>query len=147
MADERTTDTAAIRRIIEHQRRALHARDADALAALHAPDVLAYDLAPPLQSRGAAVEAAKLRNWFATWEGPIDYQVQELRIEVGDTVAFSTGLARLRGTKLDGSTPDLWTRSTIGYRRTPDGWRIAHLHESVPFHMDGSDRAALDLQP
>ena len=26
-------------------------------------------------------------------------------------------------------------------------WRIAHAHTSVPFHMDGSFRAAVELQP
>ena len=36
---------------------------------------------------------------------------------------------------------------TLALVRTPDGWKIVHLHESVPFHMDGSQRAALDLEP
>jgi ketosteroid isomerase-like protein len=27
------------------------------------------------------------------------------------------------------------------------GWRITHEHNSTPFYMDGSDKAALDLQP
>jgi hypothetical protein len=41
----------------------------------------------------------------------------------------------------------LWMRSTLCFRRNEDGWRIAHAHTSVPFHMDGSFRAAVDLQP
>jgi ketosteroid isomerase-like protein len=142
-----TGDEVAIRRILDDQRQALHDRDAESLLAHLAPDVLVYDLAPPLNSRGAEAEAEKLRDWFATWKGPIDYQVHELGIEVGAAVAYSTGLARLRGTKVDGSAVDLWLRSTIGYRRIDGQWRIAHAHESVPFRMDGSERAALDLRP
>ena len=42
------TDDAEIRRILEDQRAALHAKDAEALAAHDAPDILSYDLAPPL---------------------------------------------------------------------------------------------------
>ena len=36
---------------------------------------------------------------------------------------------------------------TLALERRPEGWRIVHLHEFVPFHMDGSQRAALDLEP
>ncbi|WP_446719495.1 hypothetical protein [Inquilinus sp. OTU3971] len=32
-------------------------------------------------------------------------------------------------------------------RRAADGWVIVHEHESVPFYMDGSLRAAVDLKP
>ncbi len=41
----------------------------------------------------------------------------------------------------------MWFRSTIGLRRISGGWRIAHEHNSTPFPMDGSGKAALDLQP
>lgn len=27
------------------------------------------------------------------------------------------------------------------------GWKIAHTHSSVPFYMEGSYRAAVDLHP
>jgi PhnB protein len=32
-------------------------------------------------------------------------------------------------------------------RRENGEWSIVHEHESVPFLMDGSDKAALDLKP
>lgn len=31
--------------------------------------------------------------------------------------------------------------------KSDGAWRIAHRHESVPFYMDGSNRAAVDLTP
>lgn len=43
--------------------------------------------------------------------------------------------------------------STCGFGRrwglglTEDGWKIFHEHESVPFRMDGSARAAIELTP
>jgi len=40
-----------------------------------------------------------------------------------------------------------WFRSTLGLRRLDGEWRIVHEHTSTPFHMDGSGRAATDLQP
>jgi ketosteroid isomerase-like protein len=38
-------------------------------------------------------------------------------------------------------------RSTLCFRREGGAWKIAHAHTSVPFHMDGSFRAAVDLEP
>ncbi len=49
-------------------------------------------------------------------------------------------------TKTDGARVDLWFRSTVGLRRTASGWQITHEHESTPFYMDGSGRAATDLR-
>jgi uncharacterized protein (TIGR02246 family) len=140
-------DEADIRALVEGMRRALHERDADALAARLAPDVLVYDLAPPLRSRGAETEREKLRAWLATKTGPIEYELRDLRIEVGGQVAFSTGLARMRATGVDGDAADLWLRATHCFRKRQGRWEVAHHHESVPFHMDGSLRAAIDLEP
>jgi PhnB protein len=36
---------------------------------------------------------------------------------------------------------------TTALARTPEGWRVVHDHVSVPFYMDATERAALDLEP
>jgi ketosteroid isomerase-like protein len=38
-------------------------------------------------------------------------------------------------------------RSSFGLRRIAGTWRVVHQHDSTPFLMDGSFRAATDLQP
>ena len=38
-------------------------------------------------------------------------------------------------------------RATVGYRKTNGKWMITHEHVSLPFYMDGSYRAAVDLKP
>jgi PhnB protein len=53
----------------------------------------------------------------------------------------------MTGTKTDGEEVDLWYRVTVGLHQEDGAWRIVHEHESVPFHMDGSYRAAVDLSP
>ena len=35
----------------------------------------------------------------------------------------------------------------VGLRRIDGAWRITHRHDSTPFYMDGSYRAATDLEP
>lgn len=53
----------------------------------------------------------------------------------------------MTGVKVGGGKQSLWFRSTAVLRRERDVWKIAHMHESVPFAMDGSGKALLDLAP
>ena len=38
-------------------------------------------------------------------------------------------------------------RASVGLRKVDGRWQVTHAHASVPFYMDGSDRAAVDLRP
>jgi ketosteroid isomerase-like protein len=141
-------DLAEIGALFEARRRALHARDAASIGAQFTEDLLVFDLAPPLATKGAAREAANLRDWIASKRGPIEEELQDLRITCSGDVAFATALARLRVTDAaDGRTSALWMRVTVGLVRREGTWCVAHLHGSVPFHMDGSLHAAVDLMP
>ncbi|MEM1046891.1 MAG: nuclear transport factor 2 family protein [Pseudomonadota bacterium] len=120
-------------------------KDADAIVACYAPDAVIYSLAPPLGERG--MDRAGLIDWLATWRGPIRIDAAEEDVTIGDDIAFCTALNRIRGTKTDGHEVDLWFRTTLGFRRQGKDWRITHDHASVPFLMDGSERAALHLKP
>jgi len=53
----------------------------------------------------------------------------------------------MTGTKADGTKVDLWFRATACLARRAGTWKIVHMHNSVPFAMDGSGRALLDLKP
>jgi ketosteroid isomerase-like protein len=107
-----------------------------------------FILAPPLKYEGDGVLGEqRLEEWFATWRGPLGYEIRDLCITVGDDVAFSHSLDRMSGTKTDGANVSLWLRATLGFRKIGGEWKIVHQHESVPFYMDGSFKAAVDLQP
>lgn len=138
---------AEIRALAKAWQRAIHDRDADAVAALCAAEVSFFDLAPPLANAGVAALVTQLRGWFETKRGPIEEEIHDLRIHADAQVAFASGLTRMRATELDGSAVDLWMRTTIGCVRIEGQWRVAHHHTSVPFHMDGSLRAAVGLRP
>ena len=70
-----------------------------------------------------------------------------MKIEADESVGFAHALHHLTGTRPGGRPVSLWMRSTLCFRRATDGWKIAHAHTSVPFYMDGTFRAAVDLQP
>jgi ketosteroid isomerase-like protein len=136
---------AQIRAVIDNWARAIRAKDIDGVLAHYAPHSVTFDLAPPLISTGA--DAESLLAWFSTWQGPIGYDIRALSITAGDVAAFCHSLNRLSGTKTDGERVDIWCRLTLCFQKVADEWRIAHQHESVPFYMDGSYRAAIDLKP
>jgi ketosteroid isomerase-like protein len=145
-AKDRSRAVAEIRRQIESWAEALRAKDLPGVMSHYVPDVLSFDLAPPLQHRGDAIGRG-LAEWFPTWDGPIGYEIRDLSVTAGDDVAFCHSLNRLTGRRTSGEATDVWLRSTVCFRRIDGRWKAVHEHASVPFYMDGSYRAAVDLKP
>ena len=143
----RARDEARIRRFIDTWAEAIRAKDVDAVMSHFAADIVTFDLAPPLQSTGADALRQSLEAWFPTFRGPVGYEVHDLSITTGDDVAFCRSLNRISGTRTDGEETDVWVRATVGLRRIDGRWQVTHEHSSVPFYMDGSYRAAVDLEP
>ena len=112
-----------------------------------AADIVTFDLAPPLQCAGADALRQSLAAWFPTFRGPVGYEVRDLTITTDGDVAFCRSLNRISGTRTDGEKTDVWVRATVGLRRIDGRWQVTHEHSSVPFYMDGSYRAAVDLKP
>jgi uncharacterized protein (TIGR02246 family) len=140
-------DEARIRELIHEWASALGAKDIDRVMSHYAADVVSFDLAPPLQYVGADAVRKSLAEWFPTFRGPIGYEVRDLGITAGDGVAFCRSLNRISGTRTDGEETDVWVRATLGCREVDGRWMMTHEHASVPFYMDGSDKAAVDLKP
>jgi ketosteroid isomerase-like protein len=145
---ESTPAEAQIAALLKGYSAAIRRKDARATVAFYTRDAVAYDLAPPLRLPASAVrDPDHLQQWFDTWDGPIVTETQDLEIVAGDDVAYGFGLCRMTGTKTDGEQVSLWFRATACFRREDGAWKLAHVHNSVPFAMDGSGRALLDLEP
>ncbi|HSM95140.1 MAG TPA: nuclear transport factor 2 family protein [Rhizomicrobium sp.] len=143
-----TKDEAEIRAIIADRSKALYAKNAELLFAHNAKDFFSYDLDPPLLHKGTAPDAkAHTEAWFATWKGPISREDRDVSVTAGGDVAFATSLAHMSGTKTEGYDVSLWFRTTTGFRKENSEWKIVHSHSSVPFAMDGSFKACVDLKP
>lgn len=141
-------DEAQIRSILDDGAKALYTKDADAMVAHYADDIVVANLAPPLRNKASeGRNKGVLEQWFDTWSGPINLELRDVHIEISGNLAFAYGVSRMSGTKRNGERPDIWTRVTHCFRKERGEWKIAHLHDSVPFYMDGSYRAATDLKP
>ncbi|WP_439815130.1 YybH family protein [Zavarzinia sp. CC-PAN008] len=146
--DASDTDRQAILALVGDHATGIRDKDAGRATAGYLPNAVICDLAPPLAHSGPAEEErGGLEAWFATWDGPIGYDIRLEQVTVGGDAAFAHGFLHISGTKTDGQRNAVWARLTVCLVRTPDGWRIAHEHSSVPFYMDGSLRAAVDLSP
>jgi ketosteroid isomerase-like protein len=135
-----------IRASLDERVRAIHDKDAQALVSACAPDIVSFDALPPLQRLGAEAVRDRAKEWLGWYDGPVGYEIRDLHITAGDDTAFAFYLYRVTGTMTNGSTVDMWVRSTICLRKIGGDWLIAHEHTSVPFNAE-SGRATLDLTP
>jgi uncharacterized protein (TIGR02246 family) len=139
-----TRDTAEIEALFQQLARAHADHNADAIVETYAPDAVIFDLAPPLGRRG--MNRDSVAAWLAGWDGPIRIDARDVNLTVDGDLAFVSALNRMRG-RQSGEDQDMWYRTTMCLRKTNERWRIVHDHASVPFHMDGGYRAAIDLKP
>ena len=138
---------AEIGELMAAREAALRAGDARLLSSHFTPDFVLFSLAPPLQQPVGPDEEG-LRAWFATFDSAVDYEISELAVTVDGDVAYCHSLDRMSAVPRGGDESfTLWFRATHGLRRVDGAWRIAHQHQSVPFAMDGSFAALLDLTP
>ncbi|MCW8380316.1 YybH family protein [Streptomyces justiciae] len=140
------SEEAEIRRHIEKLVEGLRAKDPDALRPLYAPDIVSFDVQPPLQHVGVE---AKLRNWEPVFTGfeTVTYELRDLTLTVGDDLAFGHAFGRLGGTLKDGTAiGGMWVRVTYCLRKTDGGWLITHDQVSVPFDI-ATGKGVVDLEP
>ncbi|MEU1545759.1 nuclear transport factor 2 family protein [Nocardia sp. NPDC005745] len=139
-------DEVELRRTIDKVVEGLRVKDLEVLKQLYTPDVVSFDVEPPLQHVGIA---AKLENWakvFLFFES-VTYEVRDLTFTVGGDVAFGHAFARLSGTLKNGAaTSGMWVRVTYGMRKIDDTWRIVHDQVSVPLDIS-SGKGVVDLEP
>ena|ERR1700744_3867123 len=139
-------DETEVRAVIEATTKAHRDKDVTAIGARYAPEIVSYDLSPPLMHRG--FNTKEKQAWLDTWEGPIEVETRDFEITVAGDCAFAYGYFRLAGTPKSAGQPiSFWMRATICLRKINGTWKITHEHESVPFYMDGSLRPAFDLSP
>jgi uncharacterized protein (TIGR02246 family) len=141
------TAEAQIYALIDAWAQAIRAKDVNGVISHYVADIVTFDLAPPLQYVGAEALRKNLQEWFATFRGPVGYEMRDLSITASDDVAFCHSRNRISGTRTNGEETDVWVRATVCYRKIDGKWLVTHEHASVPFYMDGSYRAAVDLKP
>ena len=148
MATQHAADEADIRRRINTLVEALRAGDLEGAMPIYAPDIVSFDVEPPLRHLGAE---AKRKNWagfFTVFQRPVGYETRDLTVTAGDDVAFAYSLNRVIATLKNGNGNgvDYWVRWTACFRKIDGNWLIVHDHVSLPIDP-ASGRAVLNLEP
>jgi len=145
-ANSKSADEARIRSLIDDRVKAVRAKDIDAALSNISPDILSFDVVNPLQYVGSDEVKKRAEEWFSSFQGPIGFEVRDLRITTGDDVAFSHNLSHVSATRTDGIKLDMWWRATVCYSKIEGKWMVTHEHNSVPFDVQ-TGKASLDLKP
>jgi ketosteroid isomerase-like protein len=141
-----TVDEADIRHQIGTLAQSIRTMDLEGVMSNYAPDIVSFDVQPPLRQIGAA---GKRKNWveaFAVFQPPLDYEVRDLSIIVSGDTAFAYSINRLSGMLSNGTRSGIWVRVTVCFQRINGSWLIVHDHASVPLDF-ASGKALLNLEP
>ncbi len=125
-------DEAELRELIARWSKAVREEDLAGIRADHDPEILMFDVPPPLLARGLDAYMATWKPFFAWSTRPIEFDFHDLEIAAGPEVAFATAIGRCRGTERSGETIQLEFRLTMGFRKRHGRWWIVHEHHSVP---------------
>ncbi len=144
--ENKKNDEAEIKRVIEGGVEAIRDKNIEGVMSIYAQEVVSFDIVPPLRYMGADAFRKVWEETFLVFQGPIDYEIHDLNITVGDDVAFSHSLNQISGTMNNGQKTDLWLRWTACFRKINGKWLIVHHQNSVPVDLE-TGRAVLSLKP
>jgi uncharacterized protein (TIGR02246 family) len=128
------TEEARIKALLEAWADAVRRHDMPAILAHHDPDIVMFDVPPPLQCKGIA---AYERTWdllFRYHKPGTAFDIEEIAVTAGRDVAFAAVIMRC-GPDSSSNPADkdgFLFRLTVGLRKIDGDWRIAHEHHSVP---------------
>ena len=124
-----------LRRRIDEIAQAIRDKNLDLLMSFYAPEVVAFDVRPPLDARGTAAYRQNFERWFASFEGPLGFELHHLRITPGESAAFCHYLALVTGARSPDRSSGYWVRGTTCFERREGEWLVAHEHISMPTTM------------
>ena len=136
---------ALIRQRVEDGVKALRAKDIDGVMSLYAPNIVSFDIVPPLRYVGADRKRRAWQEAFAAYTG-LDYEVRDLNVTTQGELAFVHSLNHVNGTLASGHITDMWLRWTACFQRIDGVWLVVHDHVSVPADLERG-QAVLDLTP
>jgi ketosteroid isomerase-like protein len=135
-----------IKALLDSRSEAIRLKDIDRLMSHYSPDIIYFDLVPPLQYVGSAALRDRFLEWFNGYKSGIGQEIRDLHILVSGDIAVASMLIRSGGTLKTEREVELWVRATSCYQRSNHTWLITHEHISLPVDLR-SGSAVMDLVP
>jgi ketosteroid isomerase-like protein len=144
--ENKNNDEIEIKRVIEGFVEAFRAKDLDGVMSMYAPEVVTFDVVPPLQYVGAAALRKRWEEVFSLLPGSIGYEIADLSIAVGEDMAFTHYFTRTSATLSTGQKIGNWLRCTACFRKIGGQWLLVHDQISAPIDVQ-TGKAVLDFKP
>jgi len=135
-----------VRALFDSQSEAIRAKNVDQLMSVYSPDIVYFDVVPPLQYAGSEALRGRFSQWFDGYEGSVRMEIRDLQVSASDDIAVAHWMSRVSGTLKNGREVGSWVRATSCCQRSPHGWLITHEHISIPVDL-ANGTAATDLVP
>jgi ketosteroid isomerase-like protein len=121
-----------LRKRIDDLAQAIRDKNVSQLLTFYAADVVAFDVRPPLDTSGVAAYRQNFEHWFASFEGPLGFELHNLRVVPGESAAFCHYLALVTGARSADRKSGYWVRGTTCFERRDGEWLVTHEHISMP---------------
>ena len=142
----KNNEEAAIKRVIGGFVEALRAKDLDGVMSIYAPEIVTFDVVPPLHYVGAEAMRKRWEEVFSSLPGPVGYEIADLSITVGEDMAFTHSFNRASAMLPTWQQIGTWVRWTACWRKIGGQWLLVHDQVSVPVVLQ-TGSAVLDLKP
>jgi ketosteroid isomerase-like protein len=146
LEDAMASTQSELRTLLDSRSEAIRIKDIDRLMSLYSPDIVYFDLVPPLKYAGSATLRDRFSAWFDGWKDSIGQEIRDLNILASGDIAAAYMLIRASGTRKNGHEVGYWVRATNCFQRLNHKWLITHEHISLPVDFE-SGGAAMDLLP
>ena len=132
MTEPTDTEENRIKALLEAWAEAVRQHDLPAILAHHDPDMVMFDLPPPLQCRGIKAYEQTWDLFFRYHKPGAAFDFHELAVTAGQDVAFAVAIMRCKSSSNPADKDGFLFRLTVGLRKIHGHWRIAHEHHSEP---------------
>jgi ketosteroid isomerase-like protein len=146
MTSSAVDSQSEVRALLDSRSDAVRQKDIDRLMSLYSPDIVYFDVVPPLSYEGSTALRGRFLDWFDRWQGAIGQELENVDISASGDLAAAYMLIRTSGTLKTEREVGYWVRLTNSFRRSDDRWLITHEHVSLPVEFP-SGKAVMDLSP
>jgi ketosteroid isomerase-like protein len=146
--DAMASTESELRALLDSRVEACRVKDIDRLMSLYSPNIVYFDVVPPLHFIGSDAVRGNFVRWFNEYEGPIGLETHALNIATSGDAAFAHMLHLDKGNAnlSEQSRREFWLRSTVCCKRSNNKWLITHEHISLPVDFR-SGTVLMDLVP
>ncbi|HZC47407.1 MAG TPA: nuclear transport factor 2 family protein [Candidatus Acidoferrum sp.] len=127
-----------VRAVLEDWAKATRQNRNDDVLKNHVPDVVIFDVLPPMKYESADAYRRSWGDWQPETQSEGQFDLENLTVTAGTDLAFAHCFIRCGGTLPDGHSFQDLVRATFCLCKIDGSWKVTHQHISKPFERGGN---------